>query len=168
MEKYNILVTDDLAYAEKQLRENFLQNRDDEVAMYKRVLQDKAAEEELKRLRMREQDEITDDEFYLSSKSTDSSTETAESEPQSNFVFPSDEISDPPTAADFDIGRADRRQPAARFPATTVPSGRAGDRGRCQQDPDIPSMTRCIGWHPPSASAAPPDCCPPGIPPPGR
>ena len=99
----NILVTDDLAYAEKQLRENFLQYRDDEVAMYKRVLQDKAAEEELKRLRMREQDEITDDEFYLSSKSTDSSTETAESEPQSNFVFPSDEISDPPTAADFEF-----------------------------------------------------------------
>lgn len=99
----NILVTDDIEYAEKKLRENFLQYRDDEIAMYKRVVQDRAAEEELKRLRTREQDELTDDEFDLATDTTETTDSTTQSESRSNFVFPSDEISDPPTAADFEF-----------------------------------------------------------------
>lgn len=100
----NILITDDVEYAETRLRENFLQWRDDEFTMYKRVLQDKAAEEELQRLRLREQDDLTDEEFYTGGRSNGESTATtSEDEDESNFVFPSDEISDPPTAADFEF-----------------------------------------------------------------
>lgn len=100
----NILVTDDIEYAEKQLRENFLQYRDDEFAMYKRMLQDKAAEEELRRLREKEEKELTDEEFYTSSGSSEEVlSSTTEDEDESNFVFPSDEISDPPTTADFEF-----------------------------------------------------------------
>jgi calreticulin len=107
----NILVTDDLEYAEKQLRDNFLQWRDEEFAMYKRVQQDKQAEEELKKLREKENQQLTEEDFYTShegNEEEDSSSTTVE-EQDDNFAFPSDDVSDAPTAADFefpyDVGR---------------------------------------------------------------
>jgi calreticulin len=102
----NILVTDDVAYAEKQLRENFLQFREDEFAMYRRVQQDKQAEEELKRLREREGMALTEDDFYsrgTKSEDEEDSDPTTWGEPDKNFNFPSEDDSDAPTAADFEF-----------------------------------------------------------------
>jgi calreticulin len=99
----NILVTDDIAYAEKRLRENFLQLRDDEFTMYKRVLQDKAAEEELRKLREKDSQQLTDQEFYTSSSSTDRADVSEASEDERHFVFPSVELSDPPSIEDFEF-----------------------------------------------------------------
>jgi len=99
----NFLVTDDLKYAENTLREVFLQYREEEFSMYKKVLQDKAAEEELKRLREKESQEMTDEEFYSSSYSSGESSETTDQEATENFVFPSAEMTDPPTAQDFEF-----------------------------------------------------------------
>ena len=99
----NFLVTDDIKYSEEVLREVFLQYRDEEFSMYKKVLQDRAAEEELKRLREKENQEMTDEEFYSSTYSDGESSETTDSEDTENFVFPSAEITDPPTAKDFEF-----------------------------------------------------------------
>jgi calreticulin len=101
----NILVTDDIEYAEKQLRENFLQYRDDEFAMYKRVQQDKQAEEELKKLRDRDGQVRTEDDVYThgSKSESEESSSTTVDEPDQNFNFPSDDVSDAPTAADFEF-----------------------------------------------------------------
>jgi calreticulin len=100
----NILLTDDLAYAEQKLRENFLQYREDEFTMYKRVQQDKAAEEELRKLRERENAALTDEEFYTSAGGTaEDSSSTTVVEPDEAFVFPSEDVTDPPSAADFEF-----------------------------------------------------------------
>ncbi|KAH0787491.1 Calreticulin family protein [Histomonas meleagridis] len=100
----NLLVTDDLKYAEEKLTENFLRYKDLESSMYKRVLQDRAAEKELKKLRERERQMLTEDEFYTQNSQeseTTSSIDYSESETDENFDFPSSEITDPPKASDF-------------------------------------------------------------------
>jgi calreticulin len=101
----NILVTDDVEYAEKQLRENFLQYREEEFAMYKRVQQDNQAEAELKMLREKEGQAMTEEDFYTSGakSSEEESSSTTWDEPDKNFYFPTDDVSDPPTAADFEF-----------------------------------------------------------------
>ena len=101
----NFLITDDVEYAEKKLHENFLQYKSDEFAMYKRVLQDRAAEEELRKLREKESAEITDDDFYTQSSSgySDSSSSSISEESSSIFNFRSDEITDAPDPKDFEF-----------------------------------------------------------------
>jgi calreticulin len=100
----NILLTDDVALAEGRLRENFLNYREEEFTMYKRVQQDKAAEEELKKLRERENAALTDEDFYTSAGGTEEdSSSTTIVEPDDAFVFPSEDVTDPPSAADFEF-----------------------------------------------------------------
>jgi calreticulin len=101
----NILLTDDLAYAEQKLRENFLQYRDEEFSMYRRVQQDKAAEEELRKLREKENQQVTDEELYTGKGESGSeiSSSTTIDEDTKDFVFPTDDVTDPPTAADFEF-----------------------------------------------------------------
>lgn len=101
----NILITDDLEYAEKQLRLNFLQYQKDEFSMYNRVLQDKKAEAELRKLREKDNAELTDDLFYTKSYSSSSSTTSSDSTIGSNQGSDDDISSEllerKPTIADF-------------------------------------------------------------------
>ena len=101
----NILITDDLEYAEKQLRLNFLQYQKDEFSMYNRVLQDKKAEAELRKLREKDNAELTDDLFYTKSYSSSSSTTSSDSTIGSNQGSDDDISSEllerKPTISDF-------------------------------------------------------------------
>ena len=101
----NFLVTDDLEYSENVLRMNFLQYKEEEASMYKRVLQDRAAEAEMKKIRQRESNQLTEDDFYsqTSTSSETSSIETGIEEDISNFDFDSDEITDLPKPSLFNF-----------------------------------------------------------------
>lgn len=101
----NILVTDDIEYAEKQLRLNFLQYQKDEFSMYNKVQQDKAAEEEFQRLREKDAADNTDDQFYTKSSQDSSSSSSTATIPSSSSddISTSVPMSEMPTPDQFEF-----------------------------------------------------------------
>ena len=97
----NILVTDDLSYAERRLRENFLQYKEEEYTNYNRMIQDKRAEEQLRKIQESQDDDLTDKDLYSTSSKSGFSSVTTSSERSDHFNFPSNEVTDPPTAELF-------------------------------------------------------------------
>jgi calreticulin len=101
----NFLLTDDVQYAEKKLRENFLSLIDDEKVAFKRYVEDKKADDELRKITSKPLIETTTAAFYSQDTSSDSDTKTDDevAEPDSNFIFSSSEMSAPPCADDFEF-----------------------------------------------------------------
>lgn len=99
----NFLVTDDLSYAEKKLRENFLVLRDDEAAAMKRYRGEKRAEEELHKLRHKSAEEKTDADFYSSSATSSTSSTEDDGETDRNFIFSTSELPPQPSIQDFEF-----------------------------------------------------------------
>ena len=100
----NFLLTDDVEYSEKVLRENFLILRDDERVAMKRYLQDKEADDVLHKIQNKDLIDTTTAAFYSSgSSSSTSSSATDVGESDEIFIFPSSELSAPATIADFEF-----------------------------------------------------------------
>ena len=100
----NFLLTDDVEYSEKKLRENFLVLRDDERIAMKRYLQDKEADDVLHKIQNKDLIDTTTAAFYSSSYSSSSSKSGSDAgETDSAFIFPSSEMSSPPVPSDFEF-----------------------------------------------------------------